>query len=61
MNGVVEVTNGSPDDEELAAVVIALEIVAARALGSAPAEPASRWKTSLRAHDLSTRREWRSR
>jgi hypothetical protein len=61
MNGLVEVTKGSPDDEELAAVVIALEIVAAREAVSAPAEPVSRWRTSLRPNDLSTRREWRSR
>jgi hypothetical protein len=60
MNGL-EVTKGSPDDEELAAVVIALEVVAARALVSAPAESVSRWRTSLRPHDLSARREWRSR
>jgi hypothetical protein len=61
VNGPLAVTKGSPDDEELAAVVIALDIVAARAAVSAPA-PVSRWSSSLRAREgMSPRRDWRSR
>jgi len=60
VTGLVEVTKGSPDDEELAAVVIALEMVAARAVASEPA-PVSRWRTSLGAGSLNPRSEWRSR
>lgn len=48
MNGSIEVTKGSPDDEELAALVIALEVVATRAVGSEPATSVSKWRTSLR-------------
>jgi hypothetical protein len=51
---------GSPDDEELAAVVMALEMAAARAVASEPA-PVSQWRSSLRANMLNTHREWRSR
>ena len=47
MNGPVEVTNGNPDDEELAAVAAALDMVAARPLSSEPAA-VSKWKSSLR-------------
>jgi hypothetical protein len=47
VSGGLEVTKGSPDDEELAAVVIAVEVIAARAVASEP-EPVSRWRTSLR-------------
>jgi len=56
--GPIEITKGSPDDEELAAVVIALEVVAARAVAGAP-EPVSKWRTSL--GSLTPRTEWRSR
>jgi hypothetical protein len=55
VSGGLEVTKGSPDDEELAAVVIAVEVIAARAVASEP-EPVSRWRTSLR-----ERHEWGSR
>jgi hypothetical protein len=58
VTGTVEVKKGSPDDEELAAVVIALELVAAREVASEP-EPVSKWRTSL--GSLNPRREWRSR
>ena len=58
MTGPVEITKGSPDDEELAAVVIALEVVAARAVAVAP-EPVSNWRTSL--GSLTPRSSWRSR
>lgn len=60
MKGPVEVTKGSPDDEELAAVVMALDVVAARPLSS-DAAAVSKWRSSLSAGSLSTRREWRSR
>ena len=60
MNGPVEVTNGNPDDEELAAVAAALDMVAARPLSSEPAA-VSKWRTSLATGSLSPRREWRSR
>jgi hypothetical protein len=59
----MRVTKGSPDDEELAAVVIALEMVAARPLASAPA-PVSKWKSSLRTTSVPTtsvRTHWHSR
>ena len=39
----LQVTNGQPDDDELAAVVIALKAMAA----ATPSHPASRWRTSL--------------
>jgi len=60
VNGPVEVTKGNPDDEESAAVVIALEVVTAREVASEPT-PASKWRTSLATGSLSPRREWRSR
>jgi hypothetical protein len=60
MNGPLQITKGSPDDEELAAVVIALDIVAARAVTSEPA-PVSKWRTSLRAASVNASREWHSR
>jgi Acyl-CoA carboxylase epsilon subunit len=60
VNGPVEVTKGSPDDEELAAVVIALEMVAARAVASEPA-PVSKWRSSLGAGSTNVSRNWRSR
>ena len=58
MTEPVRVTKGSPDDEELAAVVIALELVAARAVTAAP-EPVSKWRTSL--GSLRARGDWRDR
>jgi hypothetical protein len=44
---VVRVVRGQPDADELAAVVLALEIVAARPVAAAPA-PASRWRMTYR-------------
>ena len=58
MTGGLEIKKGSPDDEELAAVVVALEVVAAREVTSA-AEPVSKWRTSL--GSPTPRTEWRSR
>ena len=43
MNGPVEVTKGSADDEELAAVAMALDMVAARRTSSEPAA-VSKWR-----------------
>lgn len=60
MNEPLQVTKGSPDDEELAAVVMALEVVAARPLVSAPT-PVSKWRTSLGAVSMNAigfRAEW---
>jgi hypothetical protein len=47
VNESLRVTKGSPDGEELTAVVMALDMVAARPLSSEPAA-ASKWKSSLR-------------
>ena len=44
---VVRVVRGQPDADELAAVVLALEVVAARAIVAAPA-PSSRWRMTYR-------------
>ena len=59
----LRVTKGQPDDDELAAVVIAFEIVAARVPAAAP--PVSRWRISLHPRSLnatkaSRHRGWRS-
>ncbi len=54
----LQITKGSPHDEELAAVVIALEVIAARTVAAAP-EPVSRWRTSLSSPN--PRRAWSSR
>ena len=55
----LHVVSGQPDDEELAAVVMALAVIAARPEVVEPA-PASKWKASLRARPETTR-SWRSR
>jgi Acyl-CoA carboxylase epsilon subunit len=60
MNGPLKITKGSPDDEELAAVVIALDLVATRSVVSTTA-PVSKWRTSLRAASVNAPREWRFR
>jgi hypothetical protein len=49
----VEVTKGSPDDEELVAVAMALDMVAARPLSSETAA-VSKWKSSLCAGPMKT-------
>ena len=65
MSEPLRVTKGQPDDEELAAVVIALDVVAASAAANASPLAASRWRHSLGAPSLNAmrgvRREWRSR
>jgi len=60
VNEPLRVTKGRPDDEELAAVVTALDIVAARSVVSAPA-PVSKWKSSLRTTSVNAHHDWRSR
>jgi Acyl-CoA carboxylase epsilon subunit len=59
----VQVTKGQPDDDELAAVVIALDIVAARVAAAPP--QVSRWRVSLHPRSLNATRDrrrkgWRS-
>jgi hypothetical protein len=59
----LHVTKGQPDDDELAAVVIALDIVASRV--PATPRPVSRWRVSLHPRSLNATREqqrkrWRS-
>ena len=54
----LQITKGSPDDEELAAVVIALEVIAARVVATA-ADPVSKWRASLSSPNR--RRAWSSR
>jgi hypothetical protein len=56
----LQVTKGSADDAELAAVVIALDVLAGRLVASEPA-PVSKWKSSLRARPVSAPRDWHSR
>ena len=53
MNESLRVTKGSPDGEELTAVVMALDMVAGRPLSSEPAA-VSKWKSSLRAGPVKT-------
>jgi hypothetical protein len=63
MSGDLHVVKGQPDADELAAVVIALDIVAARVTKAA--QPVSRWRTSLHRRSLNATRDhrrqgWRS-
>jgi Acyl-CoA carboxylase epsilon subunit len=46
----IEIVKGQPDADEVAAVVLALEIVAARTVAPAPT-PASRWRMTYRPTD----------
>jgi hypothetical protein len=59
----LQVTKGQPDDDELAAVVMALGIVASRVPATPP--PVSRWRASLHPRSLNAtrdqrRKRWRS-
>jgi hypothetical protein len=51
----LQVTKHQPDDNELAAVVIALNVVAAR-MPAAP-QPISRWRASLHPRSLNATRD----
>jgi hypothetical protein len=59
----VRVRRGQPDDDELAAIVMALDIVASRAPAAPP--PVSRWRASLHPRSRNAtrdqqRKRWRS-
>jgi hypothetical protein len=58
----LRIMKGEPDDDELAAVVLALALVSRRAVTE---QPTSRWRLSLRPRSLNAARDrqcqrWRS-
>jgi hypothetical protein len=53
MSGPLRVVKGTPDDEELAALVAALAVVAARPVEERASRGGSSWRAALRHRPLS--------